>query len=100
MVFQSWPDGTHRYIAFSYGMLSQEESFTVQGAGIEKTLNLEKAPTKQVTFDIKPSDANETITIMQNGQVTENLVEENIHCRTEHTPIRLKRKAMQRFPKV
>ena len=65
------PDGTYRYIAFSYGMLSQEESFTVQGAGIEKTLNLEKAPTKQVTFDIKPSDANETITIMQNGQVVE-----------------------------
>ena len=65
------PDGTYRYIAFSYGMLSQEESFTVQGAGIEKTLNLEKAPTKQVTFDIKPSDADATVTIMQNGQVVE-----------------------------
>ncbi len=65
------PDGTYRYIVSSYGMLSQSGEFTIQGEGFERKITLEKAPTKKITFNIKPANSDAALTILQNGQAVE-----------------------------
>ena len=64
----SLSDGTYRYIVSAYGMLSQSGEFAIEGASFEKEIILKEAPTKKITFDIKPANSDAAVTIMQNGQ--------------------------------
>ena len=65
------PDGEYAYTVSSYGKVSQYGKITVKGAGQEKDITLEKAKTKDVSFDITPKDANVTVSIMLDSKVVE-----------------------------
>lgn len=63
------PDGEYAYTVSSYGKVSQYGEITVKGAGQEKDITLEKAKTKDVSFDITPKGASVTVSIMLDGKV-------------------------------
>lgn len=65
------PDGDYAYKVSAYGKVSQDGSLTVKGAEQNKNITLEKAKTKDVSFDITPKGANVTVSIMLGGKVVE-----------------------------
>ncbi len=65
------PDGDYAYKVSAYGKVSQDGSLTVKGAEQNRNITLEKAKTKDVSFDITPKGASVTVSIMLGGKVVE-----------------------------